>query len=129
MSSNTLGQAPGMPTSTSWTQLLSGQIPSLVLLALCLFSAFMSDRFISSANITNILLQASVLAVVTIGMTYVIIGGGFDLSVGSVVALAGCIAAEVVLHSGIVAGVVVGGLSWVAVGVVDSVHVVPVWWR
>ncbi|HLU19190.1 MAG TPA: ABC transporter permease [Pusillimonas sp.] len=120
MSSNTLGQAPGMPTSTSWTKLLSGQIPALVLLALCLFSAFMSDRFISSANITNILLQASVLAVVTIGMTYVIIGGGFDLSVGSVVALAGCIAAEVMLHSGIVAGVVAGALSGVAVGVING---------
>jgi len=120
MSSNTLGQAPGMSTTTSWTKLLSGQIPALVLLALCLFSAFMSDRFISSANITNILLQASVLAVVTIGMTYVIIGGGFDLSVGSVVALAGCIAAEVMLHSGIVAGVVAGALSGIAVGVING---------
>src|SRR5690554_2744096 len=108
MSTKTLGQSPDITTTASWTKLLAGQIPAVVLLVLCVFSALMSDRFISSANITNILLQASVLAVVTIGMTYVIIGGGFDLSVGSVVALAGCIAAEVMLHSGILAGVAAG---------------------
>lgn len=120
MSTKTLGQTPGITSTTSWTKLLAGQIPALVLLVLCVFSALMSDRFVSSANITNILLQASVLAVVTIGMTYVIIGGGFDLSVGSVVALAGCIAAEVMLHSGIAAGIAAGALSGIAVGVLNG---------
>lgn len=120
MSTKTFGQTPVVTPTTSWTKLLAGQIPAVVLLVLCVFSALMSDRFISSANITNILLQASVLAVVTIGMTYVIIGGGFDLSVGSVVALAGCIAAEVMLHSGILAGVAAGALSGIAVGVING---------
>lgn len=108
------------PGRHSWGRTLADQIPVLVLIVLCVFSTLMSDRFISSANVSNILLQASVLAVVTIGMTYVVIGGGFDLSVGSVVALAGCVAAEVMLSAGLFAGVIAGTLSGVAVGVVNG---------
>lgn len=120
MTSNAMGQQSNPANKTPWTTLLTEHIPTLVLIVLCIFSALMSDRFVSSANITNILLQASVLAVVTIGMTYVIIGGGFDLSVGSVVALAGCIAAEVMLHSGIFVGLLAGTLSGVIVGIVNG---------
>jgi ribose transport system permease protein len=99
------------------------QIPALVLAAMCLFSALMSDRFLSSANITNVLLQAAVLAVISVGMTFVVVGGGFDLSVGSVVALSGCVAAEVMLHAGILAGVVCGIATGAAVGVVNGLVV------
>ncbi|HUH87443.1 MAG TPA: ABC transporter permease [Pusillimonas sp.] len=120
MKPNAIAPPLNITSSVSWARTITGHIPTLVLLVLCIFSALMSDRFISSANITNILLQASVLAVVTIGMTYVIIGGGFDLSVGSVVALAGCIAAEVMLHSGIAAGLLAGTLSGIAVGVLNG---------
>ena len=42
------------------------------------------------------------------GMTFVIIGGGFDLSVGSTAALSGCVAAMVMLKAGIAAGVLAG---------------------
>lgn len=120
MNINTLKHAPATPDTAAWAKLAAKHIPTLVLVALCIFSALMSDRFVSSANIMNILIQASVLAVVTIGMTYVIIAGGFDLSVGSVVALAGCIAAEVMLHSGVAAGLLAGTLSGIAVGVVNG---------
>src|SRR3984957_5833853 len=99
------------------------QIPALVLAALCLFSTLMSDRFLSSANITNVLLQAAVLAVISVGMTFVVIGGGFDLSVGSVVGLSGCVAAEVMLHAGILAGVVSGIVAGVAVGFTNGLVV------
>lgn len=108
------------PARASWRARLVDQIPALVLLALCAFSALLSDRFLSSANLTNVLLQAAVLAVITVGMTYVIIGGGFDLSVGSVVALAGCIAAEVMLQAGIAAGVAAGVVAGLAVGIVNG---------
>ena len=77
----------------------------------------------SSANITNVLLQAAVLAVISVGMTFVVIGGGFDLSVGSVVALSGCVASEVMLHAGILAGFVCGIAAGAAVGVVNGMVV------
>ncbi|MBA0052218.1 ABC transporter permease [Streptomyces sp. AJS327] len=46
------------------------------------------DEFLSTDNMQLILTQASVIGVVTVGVTFVIIGGGIDLSVGAIVALA-----------------------------------------
>ncbi|WP_346428826.1 ABC transporter permease [Streptomyces sp. Z26] len=46
------------------------------------------DEFLSTDNLQLILTQASVIGVVTVGVTFVIIGGGIDLSVGAIVALA-----------------------------------------
>lgn len=46
-----------------------------------------SQAFLSTNNIFNILLQVSVICVISVGMTYVILTGGIDLSVGSIVAL------------------------------------------
>jgi ribose transport system permease protein len=45
-------------------------------------------RFLTTGNVLNILTSASIIGVVTVGMTFVIIGGGIDLSVGALVALA-----------------------------------------
>jgi ribose transport system permease protein len=98
-----------------------GQIPLLTLLALCLVTTLLTDRFLSPLNISNILVQSSIMAVIAIGMTFVIIGGGFDLSVGSTVALAGCVAAMVIVRFGIVAGVFAGIASGFAVGLANGV--------
>ena len=46
------------------------------------------DEFLATENLRLILTQASVIGVVTVGVTFVIIGGGIDLSVGAIVALA-----------------------------------------
>src|SRR5262245_64277952 len=72
---------------------LAGQAPLITLIALCAFTALMTDRFLSPLNLTNILVQSSIMAVIAIGMTFVIIGGGFDLSVGPPLPFAVCIAA------------------------------------
>jgi ribose transport system permease protein len=98
-----------------------GQIPLVTLLALCVGTSLLTDRFFSPLNLTNILVQSSIMAVIAIGMTFVIIGGGFDLSVGSTVALAGCIAAIVIVKFGLVAGVVAGIAAGVAVGLANGV--------
>ena len=99
---------------------LEGQIPLITLLALCLFTTMLTDRFLSPLNLTNILVQSSIMAVIAIGMTFVIIGGGFDLSVGSTVALAGCVAAMVMVKFGIAAGVLAGVLAGAAVGLANG---------
>src|ERR1700690_2654353 len=95
---------------------LAGQIPLITLLTLCFVTTLLTDRFFSPLNLTNVLVQSSIMAVIAIGMTFVIIGGGFDLSVGSTVALAGCIAAIVMVKFGLAAGVVAGIAAGVAVG-------------
>lgn len=91
----------------------------ICLILLCVFSAFKYDVFLSAHNLANILYNASVLGIVSLGMTFVVITGGIDLAVGSMVALAGVIAALtypdtgefsifIVLGSGILSGAVVG---------------------
>jgi ribose/xylose/arabinose/galactoside ABC-type transport system permease subunit len=60
------------------------------------------------------------MAVIAIGMTFVIIGGGFDLSVGSTVALAGCIAAMVMVRLGLVTGIIAGIAAGMTVGLVNG---------
>ncbi len=99
----------------------TGQIPLLALLVLCLVTALLTNRFLSPLNLTNILVQSSIMAVIAIGMTFVIVGGGFDLSVGSTVAFAGCVAAMAMVQFGLVAGVVAGIAAGIAVGLVNGV--------
>src|SRR5271155_505454 len=100
---------------------LIGQAPLITLLVLCLITALLTNRFLSPLNLTNILVQSSIMAVIAIGMTFVIIGGGFDLSVGSTVALAGCIAAMVMVRFGVAAGVIAGIMAGVAVGLANGI--------
>ncbi|HEY0167360.1 MAG TPA: ABC transporter permease [Jatrophihabitans sp.] len=67
---------------------------SLVILVLTvLIASAVFDSFATGANVRNIALQSSFLSVVALGMTFVIITGGIDLSVGSVYALGGVLAA------------------------------------
>ncbi|MBV8535316.1 MAG: hypothetical protein JO128_06980, partial [Alphaproteobacteria bacterium] len=66
---------------------IGGQIPLLALVVLVAVASLAAPRFLSMLNLSNVLVQGAVLAVVPMGMTFVIIGGGFDLSVGSTVAL------------------------------------------
>jgi ribose transport system permease protein len=59
-----------------------------VLIVLVVVGTVTSDTFLTRSNIENILVSSSVIGVVTVGVTLVIIGGGIDLSVGALVALA-----------------------------------------
>jgi ribose transport system permease protein len=108
-------------TLAAWRGRLAGQIPLASLIALCILTALLTPRFLSPLNLTNILVQSSIMAVIAMGMTFVIVGGGFDLSVGSTAALAGCIASMVMLQAGIATGVVVGIAVGIAVGLVNGV--------
>lgn len=101
----------------------AGHIPLLTLLVLIAVAALVAPRFLSVLNLTNVLVQSAVIAVVALGMTFVIIGGGFDLSVGSTVALSGCVAAAVMLKAGIGAGVAAGIGIGALVGLANGVIV------
>src|SRR5215469_10187832 len=99
---------------------LAGQMPLISLIVLCAATALLTNRFLSPFNLTNILVQSSIMAVIAMGMTFVIVGGGFDLSVGSTAALSGCIASMVMLEAGIAAGVAAGIVAGAAVGLVNG---------
>ena len=68
---------------------LSGATGPLIgLIVLCVFLSFATDSFLSFRNFLNIADQITVLGIMAVGMTFVILIGGIDLSVGSVMALA-----------------------------------------
>ena len=65
----------------------------VVLLLVVAVASLQFDSFLTPRNLENIVLQASFLGLIAVGMTFVIISGGIDLSVGSLLALGGVLAA------------------------------------
>ncbi len=72
----------------------------LIWLMMVGFFAVLSDRFLTPSNLMNIALQTSILTIVSIGMTYTLLTAGIDLSVGSVMALCGAVAAGLAVKQG-----------------------------
>ncbi len=68
----------------------------IIFLVLILIASFISDAFFTVNNLFNVLRQVSIVAIIAVGMTIVILTAGIDLSVGSVLALTGAIAAGVI---------------------------------
>jgi ribose transport system permease protein len=67
--------------------------PLAALLLMIIAMTFLSDNFATSDNLFNVLRQVSVNLCISVGMTMVILTGGIDLSVGSILALSGAVAA------------------------------------
>src|ERR687893_2640166 len=68
----------------------------VVLVLVVAIAALAFDNFLTAQNLQNIVLQGAFLGLIVVGMTFVIISGGIDLSVGSMLALGGVIAAQTV---------------------------------
>lgn len=83
---------------------VAGMLPVLILI--CILFAVLTPNFLTENNIINVVRQASINIVLAAGMTFVILTGGIDLSVGSVLGLTAVIAVVVSL---------VPQLSWAAV--------------
>ena len=64
------------------------------LLVLIIIVTILSPSFLSTKNIFNILRQTSVNGIIAAGMTFVILTGGIDLSVGSILAISGAVCAS-----------------------------------
>jgi ribose transport system permease protein len=108
--------------TTTWT--------FLILLGIVAgFAALRFQQFATVFNFRNIAADASGLLIIAVGMTFVIITAGIDLSVGSVLVFSGVIAAKVMLAIGgggwdaIAAGLVAGLVAGTAWGVVNGVLV------
>ncbi|MFN3283999.1 MAG: ABC transporter permease, partial [Pseudothermotoga sp.] len=75
---------------------LSRYLIVFILIGLMAFSGILSPAFLKPRNILNIFWQTSYVGIIAIGITFVMIAGGIDLSVGSMVALLGSVAIQVV---------------------------------
>lgn len=96
--------------------LLARLAPLGALVLLFLVMALFVPGFFSINNLTNVTRQVSINAIIASGMTLVIITAGIDLSVGSLVALAGCVAMIALNRTdsdviGVLAGIAIGGLA------------------
>ena len=83
--------------------------------------SLLNDSFLSVNNLTNVARQVSINAIIAVGMTCAILTGGIDLSVGPVMALAGSVAAGLMLAAvpiplAMVAALAVGALFGLANG-------------
>jgi ribose/xylose/arabinose/galactoside ABC-type transport system permease subunit len=90
----------------------------LVLLIEMVTWTLLSPEFLSITNFTNVARQASLVGIVAVGMTFVMLTAGIDLSVGSLTALAGILAAGVMTQ---VNNALVGVAVALAVGVLSGV--------
>lgn len=97
--------------------------PVLALIILVIIVTILNPNFINPNNLLNLLRQVSINALIAFGMTFVIITGGIDLSVGSVLALTSVLTA-LMMQAGmpallaVIAGVIVGGLLGAVNGIV-----------
>ena len=90
----------------------------------CLVVGLATDTFFTQANLVNVLRQNAFIAILAAGMTFVILTGGIDLSVGSVVALSGVVCAGLLAAgSSVPVGVLAGLAVGLAAGVVNGMAV------
>ncbi|MCU0502673.1 MAG: ABC transporter permease, partial [Anaerolineae bacterium] len=69
----------------------------LVLILLIILSSIISPTFRTGLNVQNVSRQAVALGLVSLGQTFVILGGGIDLSAGSVISLVSCLSAGIMM--------------------------------
>lgn len=107
-----------MTRRVNWGRLLASYGVVAALLALILFGGLRYDNFLGSFNILSVLRYNSMFALISLGMCFVIMTGGIDLSVGSVAALGSVVAAYASpyglgpgLIAGMAAGLIAGALN------------------
>jgi ribose/xylose/arabinose/galactoside ABC-type transport system permease subunit len=97
----------------------------IAFLLMCVVLSFATDAFLTTNNILNVLRQISINGIIAVGMTFVIITGGIDLSVGSIVGLASVVAASfahpdtyplfVPILAGLLVGLLCGGVNGILI--------------
>ncbi|MBU2888405.1 ABC transporter permease [Celeribacter halophilus] len=108
-----------------------GVLPFFLAIALVVFS-FMSSKFLTGQNLVNVARQSVYLVLVSLGQMLVLVSGGFDLSVGTAIALTSVVSAlSMVWASGmfdsalmiITIGILAGGFTALLVGLINGVGV------
>jgi len=88
-------------------------LPFISLIVLCVLISVFEPRFLSAGNLASVARQTAVITIIAMGMTIVMVSGGIDLSVGSVLALSGVVGAFAMAAG---APVIVGVATAIAIG-------------
>lgn len=97
MTSTTMASLPRLYISGALARLLARLLAVAVL---CITLAMLSDAFLTSGNVINVLRQASLVFLMASGLTLVVLTAGLDLSVGATIGLAACVAGTVMKATG-----------------------------
>lgn len=116
--------APRDGASRSWGERGRGwlrqQYPLLILVALLVVASATSDAFLSTRNLENLVLQMSVIGIVTLAEFIVVLSGGIDISVGSVLGLACVLSAGLFGGSSVLLAVLVALVVGGSLGAVNG---------
>jgi ribose/xylose/arabinose/galactoside ABC-type transport system permease subunit len=93
---------------------------AVVVLVVGLVLGSLTPRFLTLDNLLNVMTNASLVAILGLGMTLAIASGNFDLSVGSTAAFAGCISFSLVPHIGVPASILAGLVAGAVVGLING---------
>ena len=99
-------------------------LPFASLVALCVLIAALEPKFLSTGNLAGVARQTAVITIIAMGMTVVMVSGGIDLSVGSMMALVG-VAGAFALTSGapVLAGIAAALAAGAACGLANGVAI------
>ena len=99
-------------------------LPFFTLIALFIILSIASPNFLTSTNLSSVVRQTAVINIMALGMTVIIISGGIDLSVGSILALAGLLGTMVMEKGGAIGwGIVIGLLVGMSCGLANGAMV------
>jgi ribose/xylose/arabinose/galactoside ABC-type transport system permease subunit len=93
---------------------------AFILIIIGLILGILSPRFLTKDNLLNIATNASLVAIVGLGMTLAIASGNFDLSVGATASFAGCVSFSLVPHIGVPASIIAGLIVGAFVGLCNG---------
>lgn len=91
---------PSTPLGRALDRLQRGSV-LVILLVIAGLLSILTERFLTVDNLLNVALQTSIVALMGIGITFTIVTGGIDLSVGSVAAFAGALSAGLAVRQGL----------------------------
>jgi len=106
-------------------ELIRENINLVLLICMFILGTIVSDNFLTSRNIMNVLRQIGVNGIMAVGFTFVALAGGFDLSIGATLAVCGCLAtgmlAQTNMFVAIAVALIVGGVIGAANGLLLKV--------
>lgn len=91
-----------------------------ILIILCVAMWIATPHFLTAQNISNVLLEVAVTAVLAIGQTYIIILGEIDLSVGAILGLTGALSAGVLAHGNLAEALLIALVIGAAAGFLNG---------
>ncbi|WP_068310022.1 MULTISPECIES: ABC transporter permease [Roseobacteraceae] len=104
-------------------------LPMVGLIVVSVLMGFASENFFSVSNILNVLRQVSINGILAVGMTFVILTGGIDLSVGAVMAFSGTVCAGLIVNMGMPGSVGLAGGLLVGLGLGVFNGILVAWGR